>query len=178
MVKYHMKLDANRMVKFCGMLGSEHEGERANAAKMATSLLRGAGLTWEQYLVKIHQPAPDSRRLVEAERLVAFYRSALATEQARTSRLSQDLEQAKKQPREAQARAPIPTDRTTERWGMTCTDIIAKIEFRDVHKMLLTDWERSFLASLLPRGGLTERQWWVIEKMALKAGVIRRSKVA
>ena len=173
-----MKLDTIRMAKFCGMLGSEHDGERANAAKMATSLLLGAGMTWSQFLAqKGHQPA-DTRRLAEAERMVAFYRAALELERARTTRLCEDLERAKKQTRELQVQAPIPTDRTTERWGMKISDIMAKIQYADVHKMMLTDWERSFLASLVPRSGLTERQWWVIEKMALKAGVIRRTKVA
>jgi hypothetical protein len=30
----------------CGMLGSDHAGERAAAADAATKLLRGHGLTW------------------------------------------------------------------------------------------------------------------------------------
>jgi hypothetical protein len=37
---------ANRLRKLCGMLGSEHDGERATAAAKADALLRAAGLTW------------------------------------------------------------------------------------------------------------------------------------
>src|SRR5947208_954699 len=39
------------LVKFCGMLGSEFDGERAVAALKATGLLLQAGLRWEDVLV-------------------------------------------------------------------------------------------------------------------------------
>ena len=37
---------ADRLRKLCGMLGSEHDGERAAAAAKADELVRAAGLTW------------------------------------------------------------------------------------------------------------------------------------
>ncbi len=37
---------ADRLAKFCGLLGSDADGERATAARMATRLLRDHGLTW------------------------------------------------------------------------------------------------------------------------------------
>src|SRR5580765_6310599 len=39
-----------RLIQFCGMLGSDFPGERANAAKMANDLLREHKLTWEEAL--------------------------------------------------------------------------------------------------------------------------------
>lgn len=36
-----------KLVKLCGMFGSDHEGERATAARLADQMVRGAGLTWE-----------------------------------------------------------------------------------------------------------------------------------
>ncbi|WPB86414.1 hypothetical protein [Sediminicoccus rosea] len=39
-----------RLVRFCGMLGSDHDGERANAARMADRLIREAGLTWDHVI--------------------------------------------------------------------------------------------------------------------------------
>lgn len=33
--------------KLCGLLGSEHDGERATAARKATEFLRTQGLTWQ-----------------------------------------------------------------------------------------------------------------------------------
>lgn len=35
-----------RLVRLLGMLGSAHDGERANAAALADRLVRGLGLTW------------------------------------------------------------------------------------------------------------------------------------
>lgn len=39
--------DATRLAQFCGMLGSDHDGERANAVAFATRTLKAAGWTWE-----------------------------------------------------------------------------------------------------------------------------------
>lgn len=38
----------DKLRKICGLLGSEHAGERASAALKATSMLREAGMTWGQ----------------------------------------------------------------------------------------------------------------------------------
>jgi hypothetical protein len=43
--------DRERLVKFLGKLGSEHEGERANAAKMADDLRKSLGLSWSDLIV-------------------------------------------------------------------------------------------------------------------------------
>jgi hypothetical protein len=44
--------DARRkLVGLLGMLGSSHAGERDNAAQLATRMVRGAGLAWDQLLV-------------------------------------------------------------------------------------------------------------------------------
>lgn len=39
-----------RLIKLLGMLGSEFEGERANAAAMIDRIIRDHGLTWQQVL--------------------------------------------------------------------------------------------------------------------------------
>ena len=39
-------LDPDRLRKLCGMFGSHHVGERANAARTADALVRQHGLTW------------------------------------------------------------------------------------------------------------------------------------
>jgi hypothetical protein len=48
-----------RLARLCGMLGSDYEGERANAAALATKLIREQRLTWE--LVIAGPPATDAR---------------------------------------------------------------------------------------------------------------------
>jgi hypothetical protein len=44
--------DLDRLIKICGMLGSNQDGERANAGKAATNLLNRLGLTWGEVLGK------------------------------------------------------------------------------------------------------------------------------
>jgi hypothetical protein len=41
---------AKRLAKLLGMLGSNSDGERANAARMADQLVRGLGLTWSDII--------------------------------------------------------------------------------------------------------------------------------
>ncbi len=40
------QLDRERLVKLCGMFGSDHDGERANAAAAADKLIRHSGMRW------------------------------------------------------------------------------------------------------------------------------------
>ena len=40
----------DRLTKLCGLLGSDHDGERATAARMASNLLRQHRLTWAEVL--------------------------------------------------------------------------------------------------------------------------------
>jgi hypothetical protein len=42
--------DRTRLIQLLGMLGSDHDGECCNAARLACRLLRTHGLTWEQAL--------------------------------------------------------------------------------------------------------------------------------
>jgi hypothetical protein len=55
---------AARLVKLCGMLGSQHHGERAAAAFKADQFIRGLGLTWSDIVIPSHQvPANDWQRI-------------------------------------------------------------------------------------------------------------------
>ena len=42
--------ERERLVKLLGMLGSDHDGERASAGLLAARLLRDKGLTWTQVI--------------------------------------------------------------------------------------------------------------------------------
>jgi hypothetical protein len=62
---------ADRIVKLLGMLGSDHDGERAAAGAAAHRLLRQLGLTWGDIIAVPAPPTmPDNdddwRRLVRA----------------------------------------------------------------------------------------------------------------
>jgi hypothetical protein len=47
-----------KLVKVLGMLGSDYAGERANAAQLATQILKEAGLTWYDVLDVAKEPEP------------------------------------------------------------------------------------------------------------------------
>ncbi len=42
---------ADRLAKLCGLFGSDHDGERANAARLADQLIREPGLTWPDVII-------------------------------------------------------------------------------------------------------------------------------
>jgi hypothetical protein len=62
-------LDRDRLTKLCGMFGSDHAGERANAAAAADKLIREAGLRWPDVIVPVLSgPAPRHReREIESD---------------------------------------------------------------------------------------------------------------
>jgi hypothetical protein len=66
---------AERLAKLCGLLGSEHEGERAAAALKADRLVRECGLTWEQIIAR---PAAFRASAVSASPAVSDHRVAAA----------------------------------------------------------------------------------------------------
>jgi hypothetical protein len=65
------KFDRRRLARLCGMLGSDHAGERANAAKLATDLIHQAGLIWSEVLEHEDGVAVEAeqRLLLENEQL-------------------------------------------------------------------------------------------------------------
>ena len=54
-------LDIGRLRKLCGMFGSAHDGEIANAARMADRMLREAGLGWGDVLQTALPPPRQAR---------------------------------------------------------------------------------------------------------------------
>lgn len=62
-------LDRDRLVKLLGLLGSDHDGERANAAAAADRLVRAAGLTWRDLILP---ELPQSVRRPAVKDALAF----------------------------------------------------------------------------------------------------------
>jgi hypothetical protein len=52
------KGDLTRLIRILGMLGSDHDGERAAAALAADRLVRGSGWTWWDLLAPARVPRP------------------------------------------------------------------------------------------------------------------------
>lgn len=51
--------DLEKLIKIAGMFGSASEGERANAALLASTIVRDAGLTWAEVLAPQLPPPID-----------------------------------------------------------------------------------------------------------------------
>jgi hypothetical protein len=62
---------ANRLRKLCGMLGSQHDGERATAAAKADAFVRSLGLSWHDVIgppiVPEHSPRIRSWRSADTD---------------------------------------------------------------------------------------------------------------
>jgi hypothetical protein len=54
--------DLDKFARICGMLGSNHDGERAAAALKATEFLRARNLTWEDFVRQRPAEQPRSQR--------------------------------------------------------------------------------------------------------------------
>jgi hypothetical protein len=52
----------DKLIKLLGMLGSNHDGEAANAGRLANSMLKAAGATWHDVIAPPRLPAPPMSR--------------------------------------------------------------------------------------------------------------------
>jgi hypothetical protein len=89
--------DAERLAKVCGLLASNHDGERANAAAAATRLLEQYGISWPEFVrcrAALPRPATGDHRaraarlLAEARTLSPWERQFLASIARRPAPLS------------------------------------------------------------------------------------------
>lgn len=59
-------IDRELLAKLCGMFGSDHPGERANAAAAADKLVRQAGLRWPDIILPA-LPGPKREREIASD---------------------------------------------------------------------------------------------------------------
>lgn len=94
------KGDLTRLVRILGMLGSDHDGERAAAALAADRLVRGSGWTWWDLLApaRVARPFrsqwtdPLTDRLAAADSRMRQLRSENARLQEEIRRLKRRLD--------------------------------------------------------------------------------------
>ncbi len=105
-----MTLDRDLLIKFLGMLGSEHDGEVLAAARKATAALKAANLTWADVILQ-ERPAAGSPQKPSAAADHAtgdyYYDMARAAERVRRGWVARDemmRREVERQQREAQAR--------------------------------------------------------------------------
>ncbi len=136
-----------RLAAIAGMLGSEHDGERANAARLASLELKRLGVSWRQVIERaftLVRPAPGYRAHNEQPSSQAW-----SNQQRQYSR---------------------PTPYVTEKGGVQLWDVIT---MADENRELLNDWECKFVDSFLNVGrgkGASPNQWVIIEQIAAKIG--------
>lgn len=137
------KRAVQRLIAIAGMLGSDHDGERANAARLATIDLRQLGLTW--------------RELIE----LAF-KAIARTETTHETNASQD----DWEPRERSSHRP--GRRTGHKDGV---GLWAFVRHASLHRQDLSPWDIGFLETFLaigPKCTATEAQWTQIRRIADK----------
>lgn len=83
----------DKLRKICGLLGSEHDGERATAARMASALLQKSGVAWNA--ISFNGGASSS--VSDGNYMAQYLQMMLNDERARTKRLSSDLDKMKRQ---------------------------------------------------------------------------------
>jgi len=139
-------LDRDRLQKIAGYLASPNDGERANAARMASDMLQAAGLTWAEVI-----------------------RRAFANE---PSREEQSQAWGEFRQRTYSRRAP----QRHKTWqGISATHLIPTIVKWPNNWDRLSSWEQSFLRNVAnsdyARQGLTDKQWEAVFGIAEKLGI-------
>lgn len=89
-----MKADAlSRFRKVCGLLASNHAGERAAAALKATALLEAGGKTWADIGIS---DAVLAQGYADAA-MVGLYKKFLDDERARTTHMAEEIGRLKRE---------------------------------------------------------------------------------
>lgn len=99
-----------RLAKVCGLLGSDHDGERSAAALKATAILRSAGMTWSDLFAAPSQAAPHGSSTASGShvaRVARILRSAGLLTPWEVSFLSSLRQRRSLSPRQAELLAEI-----------------------------------------------------------------------
>lgn len=132
-----------RVIQLLGMIGSAHDGEVLNAARLAQRELGRLGLSWEEFVAGNGGTAPANSRTYDTGYSDGF-RDGLA-----------------------KGRAAHVTRPRADTWiGFART-------LRDEHEDDLNDWEQGFVESYVEKGWPqpTPKQRGVFARMAEKLGL-------
>jgi hypothetical protein len=142
-------LERERVARVLAMIGSSHDGEALNAARLAHQLITAAGLTWEEFLAQ---------------------RENLATEAAQ--RLLAENEELREQNKRLRARA---TPQLPSEWTLPST-VAAQIEQAVEWTAVLNDWERKFVTDIAGRSRLSPKQLESLNRITVKIQAIARGR--
>jgi hypothetical protein len=136
-----------RLIAIAGMLGSDHDGERANAARLATLELRRLGLTWAELIGRAFQALTAPAR---QEPLPGF---------------QEGWEPQRQPPRS------YPGKRSASKEGIKLWEFV---RYASLRPQQMTSWEAGFVKGFLeigPKATATEAQWRILLQIAEKLNV-------
>ena len=141
--------DVTKLVKLLGMMGSTHDGEVRNAAKLAQRLVAGLGLTWEQ--VFAGNGGYSEEKVAQLVKDSYDYGFEKGREQALNDRI----------------RVPQKIGEQLGSWRYFTRTLL------DDYRPRLTPWELDFCEGFLDRGWPcpTPKQQAVFEKIANKCNL-------
>ena len=157
-------LDAEKLIKIAGLLGSEHAGERANAAWAASEMLKAAGYGWEDILraaFNAQQPPKPAPRTTPYNTAYSGSRSDMYADVRDASNADRYWKQRKENPRHKVM------------GGIKAAHVLSAL-----HQVPrgLTDWDKTFISDLIRKRcdvlGMTERQWQIVLELAAKARIL------
>ena len=141
----------DKLARVCEMMTSNHESERAVAARMATGILRDLDLTWTQLIHRALGPAHT------------FSSQQYDQEQSDRSQPTY--------PRPDFGKNRTDAARTTTRNGVSVDQWLRELIKREEQ---LNSWERKFIRALMsfsPNITLTQSQWRQLENAAERIGL-------
>ena len=138
-----------RLIALLGMIGSSHDGEALNAAKLAQKLIGAEALSWEEVFNGAGDSAPGASAALLQRRYMAGYEDGYRTGLAKGHAQSV-----------AGKFKPVPSD-----WQDLALSLLREFQ--------LTSWEEGFCQSFVDRGWQTptDKQRGVFERMCKKFDV-------
>jgi hypothetical protein len=155
-----------KLAAIAGMLGSEHDGERAAAARIATAELQALGLTWRDLVER----AQRSTTKVGGAYTDPFQWRTSPQQNSYQNGAWQNADWAQRANAQAYNRTP-PKPRTNTHRGIKLWDLVRYALARTED---LTAFETKFIEAkhaIGSRVNATEAEWRVLIQIAVKLGV-------
>lgn len=135
-----------RLIQLLGMIGSSHDGEALNAARLAQRLLGSEGLTWEEAM-----NGHGGGYTEEAVRTVVTEAYDKGFQDGITKALKEN---------------PLGPPQPVRTWQSYAR------ELKDDYDDYLSEWERGFVESFIDRGwpSPTPKQHAIFERISRKTG--------
>lgn len=160
------------------MLGSDHEGERANAARLATLELKRLGLTWAELIARAFRATPKAEPPPKARQEPPRGASPFGPNGQANWHHGWGPRQPpdwwfEQQRRTQQQQQPNPGQRWSEKHGFKLWDIVVAADLNWNGDELL-DWDRDFITTFKnygPTASATTAQWVQLVRIAKKLGM-------